>query len=526
MSEDAYMEVAEGLSSVFGISADAFARVDFAYLAEAIKSMSDNGEALNQNLALLTSGETTTSAEQLKMKQINEMILNEGLSYVLDNEAARAIQQHMWDEQLAREIQETTYAVEVQGALLEFVQSIYETVRNIMMFFNPFMWFQKAADLFATTDEKNALEADIKELLEVGKVGYGNSGALYALTHRNENLGLTDNLISMLGSTSKFAQIESQMNTTREVLGWLGSFSEGMSPTGKSATSNYSRQYRQRSLYQYGILGKSTSLAGGAWDSSSDYMDHGVSQMAQITSATVAAQQTSNQRISELIASMDSFVEENQTAGYNEWAQTAKDYGIADLGAAVESVGLTETQLRSQYETLQMQIASQQEVDRKQKESQFWDDTTMYQLSLSDNLDLMKTHIEESTESLFAYLDGEQNMLLEMYDAEVRIITLFESFEDMWTKYFIEHTVYKSAFSSSDVERVQREEKNESQTAILALADALTKNNVDLLVDPTLQTNALLAAILQTANAILTSTNSPNPNAGLALTMNGLVLGG
>ena len=31
------------------------------------------------------------------------MILDEGLAYVLDNEAARAIQQHMWDQELANE---------------------------------------------------------------------------------------------------------------------------------------------------------------------------------------------------------------------------------------------------------------------------------------------------------------------------------------------------------------------------------------------------------------------------------------
>ena len=78
---------------------------------------------------------------------------------------------------------------------------------------------------------------------------------------------------------------------------------------------------------------------------------------------------------------------------------------------------------------------------RKIREEQYMSDQTAYQLSLSDNLDIMKTHIEGSTESLFAYLNGEQNMLIEMYDAEVRIITLFESFEDMWTKYFIEHSL-------------------------------------------------------------------------------------
>ena len=89
------MEVAESLSSIFGISMDAFARVDFNYLADAIASMNVNDAALLENMDLLASGETTTSAEEMRMRQINQYMIDEGLSYVLDNEVARSIQEHM-----------------------------------------------------------------------------------------------------------------------------------------------------------------------------------------------------------------------------------------------------------------------------------------------------------------------------------------------------------------------------------------------------------------------------------------------
>ena len=68
--------------------------------------MNIDGTSLNQNMQALISGQTTTSAEQLKMQQINQYMIEEGLSYVVDNAAARMIQEHMWDEQIAMQLQE------------------------------------------------------------------------------------------------------------------------------------------------------------------------------------------------------------------------------------------------------------------------------------------------------------------------------------------------------------------------------------------------------------------------------------
>ena len=124
MSPDNYMEVAEGLADVFGVSMDALARVDFNYLAQAISEMNVNSGSLDENLSLLASGESTTSAEQMRMQQINQYMIDEGLAYVMDNEAARAIQEHMWEEQIANELMEATYGVELTGSAAEAIQGI------------------------------------------------------------------------------------------------------------------------------------------------------------------------------------------------------------------------------------------------------------------------------------------------------------------------------------------------------------------------------------------------------------------
>jgi len=120
MAPGAYMEVADQVSQVFGLSRDAFARIDFNYLAKAISEMKVSDDALNANLELLSSGQTTLTREQLRNQQINKYMLEEGLSLVLDSDVGRAVQQHMWDEQLARELMDAEYAVSLKGAALQF----------------------------------------------------------------------------------------------------------------------------------------------------------------------------------------------------------------------------------------------------------------------------------------------------------------------------------------------------------------------------------------------------------------------
>ena len=116
MSPANYMEVAEGLADVFGVDMKAFARVDFNSLADKISQMQVNQASLEENIKLLQSGEATMSTEQLKIQEINNVILEEGLAYVIDSEAGRMIQQNMWEEQRANALMENEYAVNLQGA--------------------------------------------------------------------------------------------------------------------------------------------------------------------------------------------------------------------------------------------------------------------------------------------------------------------------------------------------------------------------------------------------------------------------
>ena len=77
MSKDNYMEVAEGLSEVFGVSKEAFARVDFSYLSDMIGAMNIDGESLGKNLSLLISGQTTYTAEQARIAEVNKIMIDE-----------------------------------------------------------------------------------------------------------------------------------------------------------------------------------------------------------------------------------------------------------------------------------------------------------------------------------------------------------------------------------------------------------------------------------------------------------------
>lgn len=532
MSDAAYMEVAEGLSSVFGISADAFARVDFAYLADAIANMNTSSDALVDNLSLLRSGETTTTAEQLKMREINKQILDEGLSYVLDNEAARAIQQHVWDEQLARQMQETTYAVEIKGAMLQFIEGISHSIETIVTIINPLMWASKIEDISTTVEETRALEEDINKVLELGKVGSGNDYAKYLLTTRNQDLNVTDNLVSLLGGSSSFASAEAERLAKRQrsMLPYSRSIATGaviaslLGMYDAKTQSDFERPaaLNQSSLYSFGILGKSQAPSSIPSGRSS------ATAMSALVADTVKAQKHTSQRIDDMIASMDSFVQSSPTASYDEWIKTSRQYGVSDFNAALEDAGLTGETVKGRFDLLHAQIAGQQEGIRRQTEEQFWVDSKTlaqeqltYQTSIYETEVAMQEQIGMQMETIISHTE----YLLGIYESGVKMNEAFAAFMDQWTEYFVNHSVYKSAYNSSEVERIARAEKNESQTAVLALAEALTKNDVNLLVDPTLQTNALLSAILQTATAILNATNAPREGNELANSIIGLSLG-
>lgn len=402
MSESGYMEVAEGLSSIFGLSMDAFARVDFNYLAQAIESMDTSSAALSNNIMLLASGETTTNAEQLKMQEINKLILDEGLSYVLDNEAARSIQEHMWDEQLARQLQETEYGVNLHGAALEALEGIKATINLILDILNPIRLIGRLADLKTTWDETNALRSDIQSVLELGKVGSGNAQQLYNLTHTNEDLGITDNLVSMLGGSSKYSDVHDKMNSGVEATNFLGAAFGPIGAIGALTGSLLSYDVTGRTgriespsdMSEYGTNGE-----GGSWGSSFNIESrYNWSSIGKSIASSLSSESNSLSSIPDrawsdsssssnaddyamesmqsMLDSMSGFVNANRSASYEDWVNTSRSYGIADYEKALEQAGLTQSQVEAQFNMLQAQIGAREKVEREAKEESFWKDTT------------------------------------------------------------------------------------------------------------------------------------------------------
>lgn len=519
MSNDAFMEVAEGLADVFGVSMSALARVDFNTLADAIKNFNNSSDALDENLELLKSGQTTTTAEQLKMAEINKIILDEGLSYVLDNETARAIQQHMWDEQIAREIQESTYAVEVQGSMLDLIEGISLTITRIQKLLTGTFLTDWVVDSIRTYNEAVAQRTDIAEMLKLGQVGNGNKTKMTQLTMYDQDFNLVDELVDMMGGKSKYGYYRDQYRARYQTLdtgywwrkgtqqlwnesgslvddlgGLVGSyFGLGRSVSNIFSDNNDIVSPAYASKYNtWGNIGKSTAESIAQATSNAIASNDEVNAIVNSASASAAAQAKADQNLNRMLESMDEFAKTGKS--YESFVATAKEYGISNFEEALENSGYSANQVQDRYESLQTQIAAMNQEERKKKEEIFWTDSTSFLSNISD-------------------------YTLKIHDA-------FSQFMSEWEDYFITHSVYNNAYTRDSVDRIMRTERENSESAIYALADALTENNVDLLVDPTLQTNALLSQILKVANAILNQ-QSTGGGSGVSLpdTIAGLSLG-
>ena len=526
MSPDAYMEVAEGLSKIFGVQMDALARVDFSYLADAVETMAVNSRSLDENMALLAAGETTTGAEQLKMQQINKMILDEGLSYVLDNEAARAIQQHMWDEQLALQIQEATYAVDLQGSALSFLEGIARTVDNILNALNPFSWIKKIANLFSSAEDAGNLHADIQQVLELGKVGSGNRMQLANLLTRGTDLGLTQPLTDLMGGAANYTgyhPITDFLNTIYSPFQSLKGTESGGIKYGSDALAPYEME-RQRaySSYQWGTVGKSTAMRIS--QTAADAANYAVTAYAKTAQSTSElAQERLTTDIKNMVNSMNDYInaEETRNMSYDEWlSESTKKYNIQDFNEALKQVGLTEEAVKGQYDALQTQMASKAKYDRERTEEKFWSDA----VERLDYGNATRDVMQDQNDIIIANIANTNAWMDKLYSKTSDAYLKLAAFYDQWVDYFVKHTVYSGSYSHESVSAIQRAEKAGSEDAVYALADALTKNSVDLL-DPTMQTNALLAEILKVANALLNKSGTASGGLSLPDTIAGLSLG-
>ena len=531
MSNDNFMEVAEGLSDVFGISMDAFARVDFNYLADAISQMNVNNASLSENLSLLASGETTTTAEQLKAKQVNEYMIEEGLAYVLDNEAARAIQQHMWDEQIARELQESTYSVELQGSALDFLEGIRKTVQNVLDFLNPLSFLKKIGNLFATKAEATAQKADLTQMLELGKVGQSNAKLLRNLTTTNKDLNLATPLVELMGGKSAYASAKAftkawntAWNPAEAISG--GGIAGLIQEAVAAATSSGSPVSTISSNSRYNwttAVGKSVANALSSSSNAATSLLGSPVQQAAAANTESAASAKSNGRFQEFLDSMQKYVEDNKT--FDEWKDSASKFGIKDYKQALEDSGQSEEDLKSAFQAQEAKQASEHKANREKQEDKFWELGIAF---WKDQHPLWAAAMLQHVTNTNEYLTEVQiEELSKQTDYLYDISNSFSKFYKEWISYFIEHNAYsKATLKAYDVAAIKTAEKDEYGNSINALAQALTSNAVDL-KDPAVQTNALLAKILLVAEQLLqvNSAQSGGSTSSIATTLAALGLG-
>lgn len=511
MSNDNFMEVAEGLSDVFGVSMDAFARVDFNYLAKAITNMNTSNASLNENISNLQSGQSTTNADILKNQQINQYMIENGLSLVMDNEAARAIQQHMWDEQRLQQLQETTYGVEIQGSALEFLAGIKNTIKNIMNILNPVRWLiTTVSNVAQSTANGNALKDDVAKVLALGKVGQGNSKSFYNLTTRGKELNLTPNLVQLLGGESSYYKAQSVGRTkyaigdltsailspgaylsqlaTQGIASFLLSRTDSKNPN-KYGVGGKSSSYGPSSNYQWGTVGKSQGY-GLKVKNTAMSVSSGSSTSSNEQSAEERNKQILQSNFDRMMNTIDSFVDQGKT--YDEWASTARNFGISDYQKALNTLGYSEADLQGYFEAKEGVKGGQEQARKAKKEETFWDKGLEYFDTLSLNSDSqMQSMIDLTTAG---------------NDLISKILEKNTEFKQAFDDYFVNHILYSKSYDHEAVTKIQNDEKYKSSDAIYALADALTAATD--LTDPTLQTNAILSQILIVVQSIMQQNNT------------------
>lgn len=578
---DAFMEKAEGYADLFGLSSEAFQRIDFAYLASAISQMNTSSNALNQNMELLVSGQTTLTKEQLVNRQINEYMLEEGLTYVLDNEAARAIQQHMWDEQLAREMQASTYGVELQGAALTALLGIGNAVSNIIKLISPLEilnWSESLAAVGLTAAELNAMKQDVANVVRAGALSK-NATAYKQLTTYNRDLNLIQPLATLLGSKSNYAVAsaisssllpalnESVQNYYASAFG-LSTMADGFT-TDQGAAVGYLGDRRARSAFNWKLVSKSLSTATQSALGSATESLLGLSALSSSTSATSLSQAALKNKFDKMVSEsyMKSFLEGNKS--YEEWAASSKQLGITDFTKAAEDLGYTEQDLRNFYQNMQTNRGVQENTRIREHEElyrqtgiDFWTihfpeefrDPLFEKVDLTNELLTTNNELLTTTNELLTQANSLLNFnnelllsILDRHDQWLERWTEFKSGDNhSWdahydnlimygeklkehvknfADYFIRHIYYdRSGYDYNAVKLVQQAEKSETGDAIYALAEALTKNTIDL-KDPTVQTNAILSEILKVVNAIMVQNNDTAGTVSLADTLSALSMG-
>lgn len=565
-SPDAYMEKAEGYASLFGLTSEALQRIDFMSLSAAVANMQSNTDNLEENLKQLRDGQTTTSADQMKIAQINKYMVEEGLAYVIDNEAAQMIQQHLWDEQLARQMTEAEYGVNLKGSAAEGLQKIVSGVSKILTFLNPVALLTKivssVANIAQTAVESEQEQSEIKKVLEAGKVGQGNQSDLLDLIRRNRDANLTQTLVQQLGQKSAYDP-NGVGKSVMKAVNALGHVADGVFDlvTGRffnndnrgSAGANAIRSgYVPKSSYSWGSISKISAMAASAvlqaqtsTNNLTTKSDLQTQMMQEAVSAVTGTASSSAAVLKQKIDSMldDSYLVDkfiNAGKSYEDWMKSATSLGIADMKSALDEVGYKQTDIEEYFLSKQTEAGMAKKLEEGQSledfhqsginfwNNRFWSDysspvTSMLSSISGGLLDLVKIQSE--------WRDWDQTFKTAWVDQVWKSDFLGTSETSLMGLVSKATQNYVNSIYSEDIQgrisattAVKNAEKAEQGDAAYKLADILTSNFVDL-KNPTVQTNVLLAQILNVVFAIMNQNNSVAGVASLPDALTSLALG-
>lgn len=563
MSESNYMEVAEGLSSVFGLDKSAFQRVDFNYLAEAVSSMNVNNAALEENVKLLASGQTTLTQEQLRIKQINEYMVDEGLAYVLDNEVARSIQENMWAEQRANAIMENEFAVNLKGEAVNLLREIPEFLFNILnaLTFGIAGAARGALDIQRTIDESIQQDKDIKDILKTGKVGTGREVDFKNLTTVGTDLQLTVSYLKQIKQTSaktsdatykwevvgksmaknigtiatgsqaiNAALVKNSVSSTDTYLSKLESSFERMKGTMQDFVTTSKQEKMDKELEKQTKRLRKNVTKTDIKKLTKQY----VSEFGMLESvAKVRAEDILNKRADEKAAkaakaAVDEMDKKGKfgQSGYAAWAATASKYGIQDLDEAMADLGYNKQDFENWFNTAETQAAADKEAERNAKEEEFWEKTNEALETLNINVhdvfdksDMMGIFFPMVKKEL-EFINYDKNGITEQFKAYRQD---FNKYYTEWYNHNVKHTTYSNALLGSGnwakkdasktltqrLDATIKASKKTSEDRLNALTSVLTDvNKLKDLMDPTVQQNVLLAEILKVLQAIMQQNNT------------------
>lgn len=522
MSDTAYMEVAEGLASVFGVSMDALARVDFNYLAQTVKGLSvNNADALNalaENYEQLLSGETTTNAEMVRIAQANQYALTEGLSLVLDNEVTRAIQQHMWDQEIAEKLMTAQYAVDLAGSANKMITGIVNALDNVLnvLTLGLYRAVRGVANVIGTGIDIAVMQQELANIIAVGQVKQLNAQqqSSFLLNMKIQQLvniatdsyTMEDTYLKMLLRSSNsenaqtFRNVQATVSAIFNPIGTL--ISQAMAASGFGSTSVRSGT----SKYQWsGIVGKSMAQVSSLAASAS--MDSAAAFTAAATGTEEATQQMSRaaQSIKDWVTGdfiKSQFVDQGKE--YGDWLKGLADKNISDVDAVLDELGTSTDDIQKMFQQSQSEKASEDAKARNDREEAFWGFNNEFVKEGGLYVVQLRAELLTQTESLTGKLDEVIAAVETVNITDGNIDKKVKSFYDAWVAYFVDHTAYNAGIEYNSLTKVLDDTKREPADAVNTLSDiligALTKDNMK---DPQVQTNVLLAQILQILTSLL-----------------------